>query len=196
MSPLGHGSVSYLAARATRLTPLGVMAGGLWPDVDFLLLPLASFNQLHRGLTHSLVFVAAGAAVFTFVARRFSATPRGMLFAAFLAGGLLHLLVDACMDDNPTNGIGVAVFWPLSIQTYSPYNLLTPDPDTRGWTGPGYALRYLRLLWAVELPLALAAAAVFVLARRKRQGAEGSPRRQDGGAMEESRRHGGHGKES
>ena len=45
MTPIGHTAVSYLAGKATRLPVLGVIAGGLWPDLDFLLLPLRHDEQ-------------------------------------------------------------------------------------------------------------------------------------------------------
>ena len=46
MTPIGHLSISYLSARATRCSMPGVLLGGLWPDADFLLLPLDSFSEL------------------------------------------------------------------------------------------------------------------------------------------------------
>ncbi len=164
MSPLGHTALSCLGAKAARLPVVGAALGGLWPDVDFLLLPLASFNELHRTASHSLALVALGGAVFSLLARR----PRRWFFLAFVLGGCLHLLVDACLDDNPTNGIGVALLWPFSDRAFSPVNLLEPDEETAGWDGPWFAWRYVWLVLAVEVPLAMAAAWVVLRGRRSR----------------------------
>ena len=116
MSPPGHAAVSYLLGRgAPWLSLPAVMVGGLLPDIDFLLLPFPWFNQIHRVATHNLWFVLIGACVGAGISQ---GRRRGPVFGGMLLGGLLHLLVDATMDSNPTNGIGVALFWPLSDRCY------------------------------------------------------------------------------
>lgn len=164
MTPIGHTAVSYLAGKATRLPVLGVIAGGLWPDLDFLLLPLASFNELHRTITHNLLFVVLGGLAVSVLVKR----DRRRFFLAFLLGGLLHLLVDACMDDNPTNGIGIAMLWPFSSEMICPINFLTPNTNTAGWSDPSYAWQALRVFFLAELPFTLAAIGLAVWTWAKR----------------------------
>ncbi len=96
------------------------------PDIDFLLLPFSSFNALHRSLTHNLFFVATTALLFALFSRSGSAR----VFFSALLGGFSHLLIDSLFDSNPSNGVGVALFWPLRDSFFSPFNLTpTVCPD-------------------------------------------------------------------
>jgi membrane-bound metal-dependent hydrolase YbcI (DUF457 family) len=158
MTPLGHLSAAYLAGDASeRVSTPAALVGGVLPDVDFLLIVTPWFNQLHRVVTHNLLFVALFTALGTL-----SAPKRGRKAVAvgLLIGGLLHLLIDASLDSNPTNGLGVALWWPFFDDVVSPFNLwdvLPLEPATPGWSQP------LRQLWAsapgllVELPFVAAA---------------------------------------
>ena len=46
---------------------------------------------------------------------------------ALALGGLSHLLVDACLDANASNGIGVAIGWPLRDAMWSPVIIASYD---------------------------------------------------------------------
>lgn len=166
MTPLGHLSAAYLAGDATeRVSTSAALVGGVLPDVDVLLIATPWFNQLHRVVTHNLLFVALFAALGALCApqRRRRAVAVGLLI-----GGLLHLLIDAGLDSNPTNGVGVALWWPFFDDIVSPFNLwdfLPLEPASPGWSQP------LRQLWAsapgllVELPFV--AAATWRLLRKR-----------------------------
>ncbi|CAA9565284.1 MAG: hypothetical protein AVDCRST_MAG86-996 [uncultured Truepera sp.] len=122
MTPLGHLAVSYSAgkplSRPLRVSLPHLVLGGVAPDIDFLLLPFSSFNTLHRSLTHNLFFVVATALLFA-LWRSASAS----VFFSALLGGCGHLLIDSLFDSNPSNGVGVALLWPLSQGFFSPFNL-------------------------------------------------------------------------
>lgn len=123
-----------------------LMAGSLAPDLDLLFLPFGSFNAVHRTATHSLAFVILVAVTcMLFAGRR-----RGLVLAFAALGGLLHLLVDSMMDANPSNGVGVALFWPATDASFSPFNLaLTTCP---GWGVLGAALLCNLSLLVWEIP--------------------------------------------
>ncbi len=164
MTPAGHLSVSYLAAfPLNREWMIPVIVGGLLPDIDFLLLPFPWFNAYHRVLSHNLLFIvlaAAAGAVAVGKDRRL-ATAAGMC-----AGGLLHLLTDACLDGNPTNGVGVMILWPFDDRFFSPVNFLDPDHAAPGWSAPLDQMRraFGALKWEVGFYLL---AGVAVLSRRR-----------------------------
>lgn len=172
MSPPGHAAVSYLLGRAIPWLSLpAVMIGGLLPDVDFILLPFPWFNQIHRVATHNIWFVLIVATVGVLFAKSGRHWP---VFLGLLAGGAVHLLVDASMDNNPTNGIGVALFWPVAEGFYSPFNLVPISTDGANWSDPlTMAWRFLKqgLIW--ELPVWLLAAWVLWRGRAVRTRFEG-----------------------
>ena len=152
MSPPGHAAVSYLFGRSVRWISLpAVMIGGMLPDIDFVMLPFPWFNQIHRVVTHNLWFVLIAAVIGTLLV---PSQRRGAVFIGMLAGGLLHLLVDACMDSNPSNGIGIALFWPVSNYFFSPINLVSISETGPNWNDPvavAYGFLKRGLIW--ELPL-------------------------------------------
>ncbi|MDS0295619.1 metal-dependent hydrolase [Halogeometricum luteum] len=97
---LGYALVSALTDRPRRAGVLGAVL----PDAD-LLFPLAwTFPFDHRGLTHTLAFAAAAAAVLA-VARR----PQWSAEAAAL-GLVSHLVVDSFTQS------GVAWLYPLTAE--------------------------------------------------------------------------------
>jgi len=165
MSPLGHLSTSYLAGKCCRAVSLpAVVVGGVLPDVDFALLLAPGFNELHRVVTHNLLFV--GIAVLLGAA--LAPSPRrGAVAGGLLLGGLLHLLVDSMLDDNATNGIGVALWWPLDGSCYSPVNLLDPQTADAGWNRPLEKIARCWPLLFVEAPCWLTAAFMLDRSRRK-----------------------------
>ncbi|MEO0457069.1 MAG: metal-dependent hydrolase [Cyanobacteria bacterium P01_A01_bin.114] len=159
MLPPGHLALSYLLGRFLPGVCLrATILGGLLPDIDFVLLPLPVFNQVHRVLTHNLLFVAGVALVIGTVPQW-----RGRIAASALLGGLVHLLVDACLDTNPSNGIGVALLWPFYDGFFSPINLLQPAADAPDWTQPLAMIRSAMtgLVW--ELPFYVMALILLTL---------------------------------
>ena len=139
-----------------------ILLGGILPDADFLLLPFPFFNQVHRLITHNLPFLMVSALIIAFPAKdRRRAVAIGIIF-----GGILHLLVDACMDANPSNGIGVAVLWPFYDGYFSPFNLMTPSENAEGWGNPLVMVKrvWRSLCW--EVPFFLAAVIVFIKTRK------------------------------
>jgi membrane-bound metal-dependent hydrolase YbcI (DUF457 family) len=138
-----------------------LVVGGLAPDIDFLLLPLAAFNTLHRSLTHNLFFVVVTALLLAL----FSKSGLSKVFMSALLGGLGHLLVDSVFDSNPGNGVGVAVFWPFSGVFFSPFNL-TPGVCP-GWSTPIAAVRCNASLLFWEAPFYLSAFLLWTGFRRK-----------------------------
>ena len=162
MTPLGHAATAYAVSRAIpRSVPWAAVIGGLAPDIDFVLLPFSFFNDIHRVATHNVFFVVAMGAVAAAIARRDQAA---ILVAAIL-GGLLHLSIDSVLDGNPTNGIGVALFWPLSREMFSPFNLAAADETAPVWDGLASALRIPWRALAIEAPFYALAAVLFVVRR-------------------------------
>ena len=164
MTPLGHFAVSYSAGRVQRRALPYVIVGGLAPDLDFLLVGLSSFNALHRLLTHNLFFVGLVAAACALFAALTKGPKRAAFFGALL-GGFGHLLLDAMLDSNPSNGVGVAALWPLSERFFSPFNLA---PQTcPGWETPVTAIFCNLPLIFWELPFYLLAALLWWRVTRK-----------------------------
>jgi len=162
VTPLGHAAVSALAARLTSTPPAVWLVGGMAPDVDFLLLPLPGFDALHRVVTHNLLFVSGVALVCALWVPR----DRARAFLCALIAGLMHLGIDAVLDSNPANGIGVALWWPFAETLFSPFNLLEPVPGA-GWSDPLDMLRRVAGQLGWEIPFWAAALAVYVRARRR-----------------------------
>ena len=179
MTPLGHLALSYSLGKGAPRSPSAlpyVIVGGLAPDIDFLLVGLPSFNALHRSLTHNLFFVAAVAALCVLLVnsgrgpRRgvASAAPpnaalgvalSGVVFAGAVTGGLCHLFVDAILDSNASNGVGVAALWPLSGRYFSPFNLAAERCP--GWEEPLSAVLCNLPLVLWEVPFYLFAALLW-----------------------------------
>lgn len=149
------------------MTP--VCVAGLAPDVDFLVLLIdpERFNILHRVVTHNVFFVAL-------VTVLLSLRWRGLaVLATALVSGLVHLLIDAVFDSNPSNGVGVAVLWPLSLQMWSPYNAfagwLAVSPA--GWADLSRMIHLALVSLALECALAVVALSVWLKHRRIASGA-------------------------
>jgi len=167
MTPLGHLPISCLASRTNRRMVLAaVVISGLLPDVDYIFVLFPWFNQMHRVVTHNLGFVALAAAAGWF----FSAPGmRQRVAGSMLLGGMLHLLVDACMDSNPSNGIGVALLWPFSMRFFCPVNLLAGMQNQHGWAAPAEQIRVLLRGMIFEVPL-YAVAVVMLVWKKRREG--------------------------
>lgn len=151
MTPLGHGTSAAVLAAAMRLPYRTCILGALAPDLDFLLFSLPAFNEIHRTFTHSLLFVAL-VALAAGIPR---ALPRSRHVAAALVGGIAHLAADSVLDANPTNGLGVPLFWPHP-RLFSPFNLVEPVAGA-SWRHPELLLAVLPASLAWELPFWLAA---------------------------------------
>jgi membrane-bound metal-dependent hydrolase YbcI (DUF457 family) len=173
VTPLGHAGVGVVLAHADRRLWLpALVLGAMLPDIDFALVWAPQFNAWHRVVTHNLLFVAlTSVALGLLLARRTGRAPALPMLALAL-GGLSHLAIDACMDANASNGIGVALLWPLSPVMVSPFNLLTPQAGGPGWSDPVAAARAALpgVLW--ELPgIALGAVLLRRRLRHRRAGA-------------------------
>ncbi len=130
--------MGWLVGHRSSVTT-AVVVGALAPDVDFVLWWAPQFNAWHRVVTHNLPFAVVVAVIAGALARRFGRPTRAVAVGAFV-GVLSHLLVDACMDTSASNGIGVAILWPLSDAMWSPFNLLTPTNEV-GWADHAAAAR-------------------------------------------------------
>lgn len=168
MTPFGHAAIGLVVARAhARLVPWLVALGGVLPDVDFVLVWAPQFNAWHRVITHNLAFVAIASLAlgWPIAARRRLSVPLTVL--AIAIGGVLHLVVDACMDGNSSNGIGIAILWPFDDRMWSPFNVLDAATSGPGWRDPLRALLgSARGLWW-ELPWIAAAVLLHVRDRRR-----------------------------
>lgn len=155
MTPAGHLAVSYIAGASNqRILLPAVLAGGVLPDCDFIFFFFAWFNEIHRLISHNVTFVLLASLIAAGVA------PRGIKAAAavsLLLGGAAHLLIDSVMDVNPTNGIGIALFWPFSSQFYSPFNLMQASADMPGWSQPAAMMRVLVPGMLYEVPFYMGA---------------------------------------
>ncbi|WP_071515986.1 metal-dependent hydrolase [Geitlerinema sp. PCC 9228] len=166
MSPLGHFSISYFLGQQTpRICLWAILVGGLLPDIDFLLLPATHFNQIHRQLTHNLLFVFLTSIG---IGGWGNATHQWMRVSSLFVGGMLHLLVDACLDTNPTNGIGVAIAYPFDDGFFSPINLAGSFPSDTTWQQPVEMLKTIWPLLAFEVPFYWLAARTYIANQKSR----------------------------
>ncbi len=166
MSPIGHLSISYLVGKTTKGICLwAILLGGVLPDIDFILLPFPFFNQVHRLVTHNFLFVGLSAlSIGTWGAKRDKKYKAILSFSLFL-GGLLHLFLDSCFDSNPSNGLGVALFWPFDDRYFSPFNLLQANESTVGWSQPVEMIRLSLSELMMELPFSLMAVVIWLKGR-------------------------------
>lgn len=175
MTPAGHASVAYIVGSGMPwLSVSAVIAGGLLPDIDYIFYLYPWFSSIHRVLTHNIFFVLAVSLPGLLLVKP---GMKARVFMSLLLGGVLHLLADACLDNNPRNGIGVAILWPLSDAFFSPFNLLDPRVTAAWWPGllPRRMNVLVRLAW--DLPFILAA---MVMLHGKRRGAPAGERSENG----------------
>lgn len=168
MTPVGHVAVGFVLGHARRRAwaPWTAAIGAALPDIDFVLVWSPHFNEWHRVVTHNLAFVAVVALLGCIPLARWFGAARREVAAALALGGLSHLAIDAVMDANASNGIGVALLWPFSARMFSPFNLVTPSTDARGWDDPLAALAAAAQGLGVELLFVAIAVVLFVRARR------------------------------
>ncbi len=158
MTPVGHAAVALLAGRPGRLPPTALVIGGVLPDADWLLFWAPSFNAWHRVATHNLTFVLVASALAALALRRWMGLGWTRAFAAVAIGALAHVVVDACMDTNPSNGIGVALGWPFTDAMWSPFNVMRFEDNPAGWAAPGRAAAGVVRGLPWELPVVAVAA--------------------------------------
>lgn len=164
MTPVGHLSVSYISGRILKNISLpAVIIGGILPDIDFAFIFFDWFNQYHHVITHNLLFITLSA-FFAFLISSGSGGKRAA-YSMFL-GAALHLLVDSCMDNNPTNGTGVALLWPFYDGLFSPFNILTASGNRAGWSEPVKMIRPMLVVVLYEIPFYVVS--FFLLLRNKK----------------------------
>jgi membrane-bound metal-dependent hydrolase YbcI (DUF457 family) len=172
MTPLGHISVSFISGscfirnsfRDTALPAL--IIGGILPDMDFLFILFDWFNKVHRVISHNLLFILLVALTGFIIAKSGN---KKIVALGLFTGGLLHLAIDSCLDNNPTNGIGTAFFWPFSDILFSPFNLLKANESGIGWDQPLKMVRLMIPLILYEVPLYFLAAFLFFRRAQNRQ---------------------------
>ena len=132
------------------------------PDLDFFFLALgARYRGMwgHRGITHSLLFAVAAAALATFwVRRRDRSIPAGRIFAVLLLAAASHGFLDGLM----ASGVGVAYFAPFSAARYTlPWRpIRVPPPSENPLLNLGgirVTASEIMWLWVPSLVLILAA---------------------------------------
>jgi membrane-bound metal-dependent hydrolase YbcI (DUF457 family) len=163
MTPIGHLSVSFITGKSIHKFSLpALMIGGVLPDIDFVFILFEWFNQVHRVITHNIFFIVFASLVgIIFVSHERRQT---VGFSMFI-GGAVHLFIDSCMDNNPTNGVGIALLWPLSAEFFSPFNLLSFMDSPHGWNEPSEMLKSIVPNMMYEIPFYFMAA--FHLLRRR-----------------------------
>ncbi len=167
MTPAGHASVAYIAGdRIPWLSMGAVVAGSLIPDIDYIFYSYPWFFSIHRVFTHNVFFVLAVSLPALFIV---NPGMKARVFFSLFLGGMLHLLADAVLDNNPGNGIGVAILWPLSDAFFSPFNLLDSRVTALWWPSclPRRGSVLVRIAW--DLPFVIAAGMIFFKRRRDRK---------------------------
>jgi membrane-bound metal-dependent hydrolase YbcI (DUF457 family) len=164
MTPIGHLTVSYITGRSFRnISLMALIIGGVLPDIDFLFLFFDWFNQVHRVFTHNIFFILLASLLTAALADKGKKQVVGF---SLLFGGILHLMIDSFMDNNPTNGIGIAMLWPLSDQFFSPFNLFHGSLNASGWNEPVKMIRTLIPGLLYEVPFYIVSMFLFVKKRR------------------------------
>ena len=169
-SVISHPAVALGLASAFAVPPAAVAAGALLsvlPDADsvgfWLGVPYGSLLG-HRGLTHSLAFAAALAAMTLVLLRRARVPGRAWpLFFFLFACAASHGLLDGLTD----GGLGVAYFAPFSNERYFlPWRpiLVSPISVTRFFDARGLRVLGSEIAW-IWIPCAAFAAAAWGLRR-------------------------------
>lgn len=138
-----------------------IIIGGILPDLDFIFIFFEWFNQVHRVITHNILFVCLVSIAGLLAAPK---DRKKAVCAGLFIGGIMHLFVDSVMDNNPSNGIGLALFWPFNNEFFSPFNILEVQHKF-GWDEPLKMFRALLPTMFYELPFYLAA--IFLFLKRK-----------------------------
>jgi inner membrane protein len=169
VAALALGSFLPPTPERPRIWLAGALCAAL-PDLDVLGLALGiRYGDLlgHRGLTHSLAFAAALAALVTLACPRPARGPAASrwglwtyLFLATASHGLLDMLTDG--------GLGVALFSPFDLQRlFFPWRPIAVSPIgvARFFSPRGFAVLASEVRW-VWLPCALLILAGWAWNRR------------------------------
>lgn len=136
------------------------------PDIDVVTFHFGIPYQSqwgHRGFTHSVVFALVLAALLTRLHRRLHSKP-WIIFCFCFLSCLSHALLDAMTN----GGLGVALYWPFSLErVFSPFRPIQVSPIGTGrfFTEKGLKVITSELIW-VLLP-ALMIGIIGTLIRRK-----------------------------
>lgn len=169
MTPAGHASISYLSSKLSKkLIVVWVVIGGIIPDIDFLFLPFDFFNSIHRVVTHNIFFAIFTSLIVSIFYK--NGTKKKMVFVSLLIGILLHIAVDSVMDNNPSNGMGVALFWPLSKDMFQPFNVLPIKNVKTGWHNPADMIQGIIPEIFFELPFTFTA--IIIASKNKKLGSQ------------------------
>ena len=164
MTPIGHLTVSYISGKSCRNISLtALIIGGVLPDIDFLFLFFDWFNQVHRVVTHNIFFILLASLLTAALAAK---GKKQVIGFSLLFGGMLHLMIDSFMDNNPTNGMGIALLWPLSDNFFSPFNLFHASLNAPGWNKPFRMIRTLIPGLLYEVPFYIVSVFLFLKKRR------------------------------
>ncbi len=167
MTPLGHISASIVTGHSfKKLCMPALIVGGVLPDIDFIFILAGFFNQVHRVITHNLTFIFLASLIAMFIVGKEKSATVGM---SMVISGALHLFIDSVMDNNPSNGIGVSLFWPFSDVFFSPFNILTPATNPYGWNDPLQMLKSILPNLLYEIPFYLYATFCILRQRACRQ---------------------------
>ena len=141
MTPIGHISVSFIASKIiSKKYPiyLGyILVGGIIPDIDFLSYFFGHLNSFHRTYTHSIGFLMI--CLFIILLFNIYSKKLKIILLSFSIGFILHLLVDAGLDSNYSNGIGIPILWPLYDQYFYWFQYFIDDiqnVSSTSWENP------------------------------------------------------------
>lgn len=159
MTPAGHASVSYIIGKKkTNLSLPFLMIGGIAPDFDFIFFFLDNFNELHRTFSHSLVSWGA----VSLLIYGFTKTSQRTKALSFFVGACMHILIDASLDSNPSNGLGVMMLWPISHEHIYLFDPLGVEINRGSWhDGVSFLKNNFVYILLIELPFWLYAVINF-----------------------------------
>ncbi len=148
MTPLGHASISIITKKFFKQLNLKyLVTGGIIPDIDFILLWHNEFNSIHRVISHNIFFM-----LFLILFIWLIEKNKIVISLSFLIGFMLHLLIDSILDTNPSNGIGVAILYPVSDFMFSPINLGHAFKANTTWAEISNHIKGSLLVTVIEIP--------------------------------------------
>jgi len=158
MTPIGHLATSYVLSKSvSNKINTYFLIGSLWPDIDIIFIFSSHFNEYHRVLTHNIFFILVSSILIPLISRHLILKN----IILFSLGGFLHLFLDSILDTNPSNGIGVTILYPLSFESFSPFNLLSGYVNDYTWSTPlKFMLSNLKTLF-YEIPFIIVGVYIF-----------------------------------
>ena len=161
MTPFGHLSTAFLISRNDRYFLPAALAGSVIMDADIILLPFGIYNGLHRVITHNLFFLVLTTGLVFLIWRK--SLNRNQIIFGLITGMVSHMLLDCVLDDNPTNGLGIAIFWPFSDFMFCPYNFDHLFPENWGASLFKTARFVLIRSLVFEIPVIIGAVMLLIL---------------------------------